>query len=155
MENKKIKCKILLLLIILLSSCKSSDHEFYFDIHEQSIITCDQQPIIKLLITNDSIKPDGFLYEKGSFLVWNGNQSSAPAKLSLNKISKGYYYFEGKSAIDFRLKPKNTYTIEKSGGGNPSFKIRIWTDLNGKIYKTTHQNCGLKSLEDDGYTNAP
>ncbi|MNF06055.1 hypothetical protein D3C80_2059280 [compost metagenome] len=66
-------------------------------------------------------------------------------------IPKDFYYFEGKEAVKFKFKPNCKYTIEKSGGGNPAFKIRVWTDSFGKVFKTTHSSCGLKTLEEDGY----
>jgi hypothetical protein len=156
MRNRKIrKYGFLLILTILLSSCKTTDHEFYFDINKQSIKSCDNERIVKLLIQNDSIKPDGFLYEGGKFLIWKGNPSLAPDEFSFININKDFHYFEGKSAKDFKFKSNCKYTIEKSGGGNPSFKIRILTDSLGKVSKTTHPTCGLKSLEEDGYVNVP
>jgi hypothetical protein len=153
MGNKMKKYGSLLISTILLSSCKVTDHNFYFDTKEQLIISCDNERIFKLLISNDSIKADGFLYESAKYLTWKGKPSLAPHEFSFNKIPKDFHYFEGKSAIDFKFKPNNKYTIEKSGGGNPSFKIRIWTDSSGKVYKTTHSICGLKTLEEDGYVN--
>lgn len=149
------KYGFLLILAILLSSCKTTDHEFYFDIKQQSIKSCDNKGIFNLMIKNDSIKPDGFLYEGGKFLVWKGNLSLVPEEFSFININKDFHYFEGKSARDFKFKSNCKYTIEKSGGGNPSFKIRIWTDSMGKVYKTSHPSCGLKSLEEDGYVNVP
>ncbi|SNR84334.1 hypothetical protein [Flavobacterium sp. ov086] len=156
MRNKKIKkYGFLLILAVLLSSCKITDHEFYFDIKQQAIKSCDNVGILKLMIKNDSIKLGGFLYEDGKFLVWKGDPGLAPDEFSFINVNKDFHYFEGKSARDFKFKSNCKYTIENSGGGNPSFKIRIWTDSVGKVYKTTHPTCGLKSLEEDGYVNVP
>jgi hypothetical protein len=85
----------------------------------------------------------------GKVIDWKGERALTPLDFSFNKIPKGYHYFEGKSATNFKFKPNCKYTLEKFGGGSPSFQIKIWTDSKGKVYRTTHPTCGLKSLEED------
>lgn len=155
MRNKSQKYVFLIILIFLFFSCKRTHHEFYFDVKEQKVISCDNVPIYSLSINNDSIKANGFLYEGGIILDWEGDRHSTPLNFSFNKIPNEYHYFEGKSATSFKFKPNCKYTLEKSGGGSPSFKIRVWTDSIGKVYKTTHSICGLKTLEEDGDVNVP
>lgn len=149
--RNKLKYFLVLMLMLSILSCKRTHHEFYFDIKQQKVVSCDKVPIYSLDIENDSIKADGFLYEGGGLFVWKGDISSAPRDFSFEKIPKEYHYFKGGilSKLNFKFKPNCKYTLEKSGGGSPSFKIRIWTDSTRKVYKTTHSECGLKTLEED------
>lgn len=147
MISKTFKYNLLLIIILLFNSCKRTHHEFYFNTKEQKIISCDNVPMRSLSIDNDSIKIDGFPYERGVILDWEGDVSSTPISFSFDNIPNEYHYFEGKSAINFKFKPNCKYTLEKSGGGSPSFKIRVWTDSKGKVYKTTHAECGLETLD--------
>ena len=135
------------MIIFLLTSCKRTHHEFYFDIKNQKMVCCDNSPIYQLTIDNDSTTVDNFPYEGGMVLVWEGDRSIAPREFSFNNIPALYCFSKGKSAKNFKFKPSCKYYIKKYGGGNPSFKIKVWTDSNGKVYKTTHPSCGLKTLE--------
>lgn len=141
--------RILLIFIFFMFSCKRTHHEFYFDIKEQKVVSCDKVPFYSLYIDNDSITKKGFNYDYGAILEWKGDRQLTPYDFSFNNIPKEFHYFKGESAVNFKFKANSKYTLEKSGGGSPSFKIRIWTDLNGKVFKTTHSNCGLESLKQD------
>lgn len=149
MRNKSLRCFFLLMLIFLMLSCRRTRHEFYFDVKSQKVVSCDKVPMYSLSIDNDSIKASNFLYERGVILDWEGDIDSIPLDFSFDSIPKEYHYFQGKSAVNFKFRPNCKYTLEKSGGGSPSFKIRIWTDSKGKVYKTTHSSCGLKTLVED------
>ncbi len=125
-------------------------HEMYFNIDKQQLICCDKIKLGMLHIDDDS-------HKESISLFWEHDKTinNPPEFLDLNNIPNGYKITSGglKRKKPFRLPVNSSYTIEKSGGGSPSFKIRIWTDSKGKVYKTTHSECGLKSLEEDGYVN--
>lgn len=121
-------------------------HDIYFNIDEQQLISCDKIKFRMLSLKNEN-------NEESLNLFWENNKdiTDPPEFLDLNNIPKEYRITSGgiKSIRPFRLKFNTSYSIEKSGGGSPSFKIRIWTDSRGKVYKTTHSSCGLESLEED------
>lgn len=147
MIHKYYRLVFLFVLPFILFSCKRTHHEFYFDIKDQKMICCDNVRVYQFTINNDSITAKGFPYESGKVITWEGDRGLAPLEFSFNNIPKSFHYFESKSAINFKFKPNNTYSIKKFGGGNPSFKIRVWTDSKGKVFKTSHSTCGLKTLD--------
>lgn len=123
-------------------------HEMYFNIDKQQLVCCDKIKLGMLHFDDDN-------HKESISLFWEHNETNPPEFLDLNNIPNGYKNTTGglKRKKKFRLSINSSYTIEKSGGGSPSFKIRIWTDSSGKVYKTTHSICGLKTLEEDGYVN--
>lgn len=134
-----------------LLGCKRPDHELSFDLQRQIILNCNGNPIKNLTIKNDSIKSNNFAVEAGLLIYWEGETSvRIPNELDLSNIpseyevSQGGRVYKGKK---YFFKPKSSYTIKKFGGGISSFYLRVWTDSLGKVYKTTHPKCGLKSLE--------
>lgn len=141
----------LFVLTFLFYSCKRSLHEFYFDVKNQKVISCDKVRFYELFIKNDSITEDNFPYESGKILVWKGDRGFAPYEFSFNKIPESFYFFKGKSAKRFKFKSNCRYIIEKGGGGSPSFRIKVWTDSKGKVYKTTHPSCGLETLSSSDF----
>lgn len=136
-----------------LLGCKHPDHELSFDLQRQIILNCNGNPINNLTIDNDSIKKNGFPLEGGLLIFWNGTAGvRTPNELDLSnmpseyEVSKGGRVYKGHK---YFFKPNCSYTIKKFGGGISEFIIRVWTDSLGKVYKTTHPKCGLKSLEND------
>ncbi|MDR2235920.1 MAG: hypothetical protein LBE92_07340 [Chryseobacterium sp.] len=118
-------------------------YKLSFQIDKQQIIDCNNKQIFSLSIENDSIREDGGIYEMGKTIVWNGS-SPAPSEISLKNLPTGYSLFgydEDVSRTQLILKPNCSYTIEGYGKGNINFKIRIWTDKNGRVYKASHSDC--------------
>lgn len=144
---------ILALCVILFISCDSRGHKLAFDLQKQVFYSCDSSPIRNLSIDNDSITKDGLSFEGGMMINWDGNVDDEIVKeISINEIPKNYKFTKGGLKADkseYKLRANSVYLIEKYGGGKSSFYIRIWTDSAGKVYKTTHSKCGLKSLEND------
>lgn len=136
---------------LALLGCKRPGHELSFDVQRQVIISCNNNPIKKLSMENDSIKKNGFPLEGGLLIFWEGETSvRVPNELDLSNIPSGYVITKGGRDYKGRkyfFKPNSSYLIEKFGGGISEFYIRVWTDSLGRVYKTTHPNCGLKSLE--------
>lgn len=136
---------------ILCFSCHKSNNELKFDMERQIFCNCDNSPIRNLSITNDSISKNGFLFEGTFMLYWNGKKNEKiPKKINLSNIPDNYILTKGGLPIkvkNYKLKPLCSYLVEKKGFERPSFLLRIWTDSNGKIFKTTHSKCGLKSLD--------
>lgn len=136
---------------VVLLGCKRPDHELSFDIQKQVIVNCNNNQLNKLSIENDSINKKGFPVEKGLLIYWNGTAGvRTPKELDLSNIPSGYRVMRGANDYEgykYIFKPNSSYLIEKFGGGQTAFYLRVWTDSLGRVYKTTHPNCGLKSLE--------
>ena len=134
-----------------LLGCKRPDHELSFDIKKQVIVSCNNNQLNKLSIENDSIKKNGFPLEGGLLIFGNGTAGvRAPNELDLSNIPSEYVVRQGGrnyKGHKYFFKPNCSYMIEKFGGGRSSFYLRVWTDSLGRVYKTTHPKCGLKSLE--------
>lgn len=136
---------------LVLLGCRRSSHELSFDLQKQVIVNCNNNQLNNLSIENDSINKKGFPVEGGLLIYWNGSAGvRTPNELNLSNIpseyevSQGGRVYKGKK---YFFKPKSSYTIKKFGGGRSSFYLRVWTDSLGRVYKTTHPKCGLKSLE--------
>lgn len=136
-----------------LLGCKRTGHELSFDLQRQVIISCNSNPINNLTIKNDSIKKNGFPLEGGLLIFWEGSTSvRIPNELDLSNIPLEYVVRQGGREYKghkYFFKPNCSYMIKKFGGGISEFIIRVWTDSLGRVYKTTHSKCALKSLEND------
>lgn len=134
----------------LFVSCDNRVHNLAFDIQKQVFYSCDSSPIRNLSIKNDSITIDGFPIEGDMLITWDGNVDDQIVKeISTFEIPKKYKFTKGGLKADkneYKLRTNSVYLIEKFGGGKSSFYLRIWTDSTGKVFKTTHSKCGLKSL---------
>jgi len=137
---------------LVLLGCKRQGHELSFDLQRQVFFNCNSNPINNLSIENDSIKQNGFPIEGGLLIYWNEETSGGiPYELDLSNIPSGYAIRKGGREYKghkYFFKPCSSYTVKKFGGGKTEFYLRIWTDSFGKVFKTTHPVCGLKSLED-------
>jgi len=136
---------------LVLLGCKQQDHELSFDIQRQVLSSCNSNPIDRLSIENDSIKSNNFAVEAGLLIYWNGDTNvKIPNELNLSNIPSGYIIRQGGRDYKGRkyiFKPNSSYTIEKYGSGRAGFYLRVWTDSLGRVFKTTHPKCGLKSLD--------
>lgn len=145
--------RYIFIIIAILSLSACNKHEFSFDVKQQIFYSCNGIPIRNLTIKNDSIKNDGFPLEGTVSIYWNGNAGDKILnEIDLSNIPNSYILKKGGFQTknkNYKLKPYSSYTVEKFGGGRPSFYLKIWTDSSGKVFKTTHPKCGLKSLEND------
>jgi len=126
-------------------------YELSFKVNEQKLVECNSRQLLSFSIENDSITKDNGAYEMTKIITWDNEGQQAPYEFSFKDIPEGYSLFGYKnntSLNKLELKPNCSYTIEQYGGGGINFKIRIWTDSSGRVYKTTHPVCGLKSLEE-------
>jgi len=147
---------IVVILVILIFGYYLLSHppkyKLSFEIDKQKLIDCNNKQIYSLSIENDSVTKTGGVYEMGRTIVWDNKEDSAPFEISFENIPKGYSLFGYKNKIPISkliLRPNCSYTIEEYGKGNVNFKIRVWTDKNGKVFKTTHPDCSSnKSLEE-------
>lgn len=135
----------------LFAACDYREHKLAFNTQKQILYSCDSSSIRNLSIKNESITKDGFPVEGGILITWEGKEGDKIVKeISISEIPKTYKITKGGIKInksEYRLSSNSVYLIEKSGGGKPSFYIRIWTDSLGKVFKTTHPKCGLQSLD--------
>lgn len=118
----------------------------YFDIETQELKSCGKG-FYTFEITHDSI-----VYESTNF-TWNYDKSKEkiPKKINLNNIPNGYDFFNGIEYNLFHLEKNRKYKITFYTylflGGREVYIINIWTDSTGRVYKTTHSDCGLESLD--------
>ena len=133
---------VLIICIVVFSSCRV-ENPFYFDINTQTICSCGKKVFYNIDIVNDSIKPDGCQYEGGILLVWNDTINPPPNNINIDSIPDKYDIYEGgyNSHKKFRLKPNSTYTLSDNGLGGVEFRIKVWTNSNGRVIKTTQLNC--------------
>ena len=134
---------------VLLYSCHNPSHKLSFNIKRQILYSCDSNPIYHLTIDNDSITKKGFPFEGGVILSWNDSINNPPKEINILHVSSNYLFSKGGIETNikyFKLKPNCSYLIEKWGEGKPSFYIRVWTNSTGSVYKTTHPQCGIESL---------
>ncbi|WP_288790506.1 hypothetical protein [uncultured Elizabethkingia sp.] len=130
---------IILLIITFFSSC--SKPHIYFDIKKQEIVECNNFAINNIYFINDSINEKGFFIEPQVYLKWN-SPNKAPLSISINNIPSSYEIYKDNKIINsFRLMNNTNYTISQTVSGKSSFSIRVWTNKQGKIYKTSHNSC--------------
>lgn len=117
------------LLIFLSVSCQSTD--IYFDVHKQSIISCNDRGLRHIIIACESTNTkdnDCFidLYSK-----------YAPVSIRIDSIAEIYKYTQKRIFY-----PNSCYTIALIGTGDEgSTELRIWLDGSGKVYATNKPNC--------------
>ena len=135
-KNKLISFFIISFLLV---SCNKP--KIYFDISKQEVVECNNFKLKDIYIVNDSIDKKGFFIEPRIYLKWN-NYKSAPNSIKLNNINKSYQILlEDKVINNFRLMNNTSYTISEAVSGKSTFSIRVWTNNQGKVYKTTHTDC--------------
>lgn len=129
----------LLLVAVFITSCFDSN-KIYFEIQDQSIKSCNKKGIKNLYIQN-SATPDMY------YLVFNDTiKRDVPKVIYIDSISNLYSIYQGwqKKPVNnnsFRLAPLSQYKIERVQGDASAYKIEIWTDKNGKVIKTSKENC--------------
>ncbi|HFK5552625.1 hypothetical protein CMU59_17535 [Elizabethkingia anophelis] len=131
---------IILIIIFTLSSCNKKP-QIHFDIREQKIVECGDFAINNIYIINDSVNEKGFFIEPRIYLKWSP-PNKAPFSISLSNIPTSYnIYKDNKIINNFKLMNNTSYTISQTVSGKSTFSIRIWTNEQGKIYKTSHNDC--------------
>lgn len=119
----------LFLILILFASCRSTD--IYFDVHKQSIVSCNDRPLKRIIIECDSTNT------KENDCVIDLHSKYASASVRIDSIAKIYKYT--KKQIFY---PNSCYRITYIGGGDDgSTDLKIWLDNTGKVYKTNKPNC--------------
>lgn len=125
------KIKVLLL-ILLFSSCQSTD--IHFDIKSQSIVSCNNRPLKRILIECDSLNQK----DKDCFFDLFINNGKAPNKINIDDVIKVYNV----KKTDTIFYPNNCYKITFVGGGDDGYTdLKIWLDSQGKVYKTNKPTC--------------
>lgn len=134
MININIKHVAALAVLSLLASCTASNAISY-DVANQEIKSCHNRIIKNVTITNDSNLNESYL------IMWNDKTTAPePGALKLYPLSEGYtVYYEDTTQL--ALQPDATYTIRRSGGDRSDYKIKVYTDKNGLIYKTDQADC--------------
>ena len=137
--RKKRNNLFLIICVLVFSSCRV-ENPFYFDINTQTIYSCDKKVFYSINIDNDSIKPDGHLYEGGVILIWNDTISPPPSKINIDSIPDKYNIYRAGciSHKRFKLNPNSTYTLSKRGLGGVNYRIKIWTNFEGRVIKTSN-----------------
>ena len=124
----------ILFIILLFSSCQSTD--IYFDINSQSIVSCNDRSLKRILIECDSLnkKDKDCVYD----LFIKGKTIKAPSSININNITKVYGLKNAKTI----LMPNSCYKITFVGGGDDGYTdLKIWLDGQGRVYKTNKPNC--------------
>lgn len=120
------------LLILLFSSCQSTD--IHFDVKSQSIVSCNDRPLKRILIECDSLNQK----DKECFFDLFIINGKAPNKININDIIKAYNVIK----TDTIFYPNNCYKITFVGGGDEGYTdLKIWLDSQGTVYKTNKPTC--------------
>ncbi|MFL5742596.1 MAG: hypothetical protein ACJ75B_20400 [Flavisolibacter sp.] len=135
---KLINAYLLIIVVICFTSCFESS-EIYFDVKTQSIISCNLKGIKQVYITNDSTADN---FRK----MFCDSSIDLPSQVNLNKIESGYCVFKGWNntqiaTTELRLDPLSHYTIERVQGDASAYKIKVTTDVKGKIIQASKENC--------------
>lgn len=131
--------KFLMIMIFFLVSCKKP--KIYFDISKQELIECSNYGLKDVTIDNDSIDENGFAIEPTIQLIWKGTTQS-PFNISLNSLPKSYEIISNdKNLSHLKLMKNSSYKISYHVIGKQDFEIKVWTNKNGDVYKTSNENC--------------
>ncbi|MBW1655566.1 hypothetical protein [Flavobacterium quisquiliarum] len=113
----------------LLNSCQSTD--IYFDIQKQSLVSCNDRPLKRIIIECDSTN------SKENDCIVDLYSKHTSASVKLDSIFKIYKYT--KKQIFY---PNCSYRITFIGSGDQgSTDLKIWLDDTGKAYKTNKPTC--------------
>lgn len=141
------KRNYILLLCIPLIATSCYTNEFYFDIDDQSICSCNPKDLKYLSITNMDTNIEYYT------IIFDTLAKQPSKVIYINSVDKSYIihksYNINKSwkeqiinSDSLRLRPFTHYEIDRTGGDDAaSFAIEIWTDKNGKVIKTTKDKC--------------
>lgn len=121
------------MLFFLISSCKSTD--IYFDLDTQSIVSCNDRVLKRLIIECDSFNLDN------SDCVYDLSLKEKKIKCSKVKINEIEKLFRVKKNVTI-FHPNNCYKITFVGSGDDGYsELKIWLDRYGRAYKTNKPNC--------------
>lgn len=126
---------LFLLIWTVLGSC--TDNEILFDLNSQSVISCNSSGIRNLHVENINNK-------EYYMITWQDSIHDAPKKFSFESKNRGYKIEEiypFRELPQLNLASMSQYIVTKSGGDASSHEIEIWTDKNGKVYKTSKNSC--------------
>jgi len=136
MKNLKNK-SFFFIIAAIIYSCKPNP-QICFHINNQEIKNCGGSSINELWLQNDSTV-NGYYIEDEITVKWE-NKKIAPSTLFLNKIPEGYTV-NGKRVEKINLMYNTSYSIINHSVYSSYYKIKIWTNNNGKVYKTSHTDC--------------
>lgn len=122
-------------LLFTLSSC--SDNNIYFDINNQSVISCNKKVISKLHIIGKDNK-DFYFFSKQP-------EAKGTNNFSLITLNHSYLLENMNSQISidsFKLRPETEYEITNSTFGDADHtQILIKTDKEGKVIYSNVTSC--------------
>ena len=131
--------KLLLIAIFIFASCKKP--QIYFDILKQELVECSNYGLKNVAIDNDSIDEKGFAIEPTIELNWESEMPN-PTIISFDKLPKSYSIISNQKKLTTLKLMKNTrYKISYHITAKQDFEITVWTDKNGRVYKTTNPSC--------------
>lgn len=127
-------------MIILLSFWGCCNNDFYFDIENQTIVSCCDKPILNIRIkgVDNSLRYS---------IRWNtkvSNGKNPPNRISFNHINEGYEIFSMNKKVEnkeFKLLPKSKYEIKRYQGDTPSVKIFITTNEFSEVLESSNVSC--------------
>lgn len=113
----------------------------YFDVDAQRVRSCSFKGIGQITLQNESI-PD----EETITIYWIDDMKTVPAGMPLSEIGAQYYISTVSSMVKienklFRLSANSMYRIERAEGQEATVVIYVWTDQQGKIFKTDTREC--------------
>ena len=133
--------KSVYLIILFFVSC--NDNNFIYA-ENQHIISCIDKGIYNLSISSEN---NDYSYE----INWVDSLSQPPTIVNLDKIDKGFKitkYIKWKFKIinnkDFKLFNSEKIKIKRHQGDAISQEIEVITNANGKITKSSRNNCEYK-----------
>lgn len=143
MEKIIINNKWLLIGIFILSSCTKP--QIYFDISKQELAECSNYGLKNIYIDNDSIDENGFAIQPTIELKWESREEASPSSISFNNLPKYYSIISDQNKLtNLKLMKNSRYEISYHVMGKQDFKIKIWTNKEGNVYKTSNENCDKK-----------
>ena len=126
------RIKVLMIFFLVLS-CQSTD--IYFDIKSQSIVSCNDRILKRLIIECDSLNPNN---SDCVFDLSLKDKKTKDSRIEISEIVK-LYRVKKKDTIFY---PNNCYKITFIGSGDDGYtELKIWFDSYGKVYKTNKSNC--------------
>lgn len=134
----KILNLICLLLIVFLQSCFQSN-SIYFNVELQEIKSCNNKGIKRIYIASDSTNEN---YR----IEWKNDNQTPPTVIKLIPLTTGYIITSSWKNIQitpskFKLNSNRKYTIERTQGDATPYKIEVFTNEEGNIYKTNKNQC--------------
>lgn len=134
-----------IIIFLLIVSCEK--HKMHYDIGSQQLVSCNKIPFYYFKISNNNTS---------FYFSWKDSINDCPKSINLRKIPKGYLCEDFLSKKKrFMLKSNSEYLIEKSGMGKMSHMIKIWTDNQGNVYKTTTPDCSLPDGVPEDWIKCP